>query len=128
MPDLQFAIETRDSAMERVIRATPRIVLGLAFISIGLSKLGAHSTWVSLFQRLGVGDWFRYFTGGMQIAGGALAVFRRTTIAGAAAIACTMAGAVVADLFVLHVGILAIVPFILLAFAIGVAVQEWART
>ena len=127
MPDLQFAIETRESPMERFIRAVPRLALGVAFISIGISKFGPHSSWVRLFYQLGTGDWLRYLAGTMQAGGGMLVLFRRTVIIGAASIACTMAGAVVADLFFLHFGPAAMIPFVLLAFAVGVAIQAWAE-
>jgi hypothetical protein len=80
-----------------------------------------------LFHDIGLGDWLRYLAGTMQAGGGLLVLFRRTTIIGAASIACTMAGAVVADLFILHYGPVAIIPFVLLAFAVGVAVQAWTE-
>lgn len=62
----------------------------------------------------------------MQIAGSVLTLFRRTTIVGAALIACTMAGAVVADLFFLHMGPATVMPLALFGAAVGVAVQAWA--
>jgi putative oxidoreductase len=127
LPDLQFAIETRESPMERFIRAVPRLALGVAFMSIGASKFGPHSSWVNLFNQLGAGDWFRYLAGTMQAGGGLLVLFRRTALIGSVSIACTMAGAVVADLFFLHFGIAAVIPLILLAFALGVALQAWAQ-
>ena len=113
--------------MERFIRAAPRLVLGLAFIAIGLSKFDPHTTWVRVFHDLGSGDWFRYLAGTMEAGGGLLVLFRRTVIIGAASIACTMAGAVVADLFFLHFGIAAIIPLVLFVSAVGVALQAWAQ-
>lgn len=127
MVGLNLQVDSAPSPMERVIAAAPRLLLGAAFIVIGWSKLGAHSSWVPLFQKLGVGQWFRYLTGTMQVSGGVLTLLRRTTIAGAALIACTMAGAVVADAFVLGYGLAAVIPFVLLASAVGVAVQAWAN-
>ncbi|HTI37789.1 MAG TPA: hypothetical protein VL484_09535 [Vicinamibacterales bacterium] len=121
----KFAVDSPPSIMERVIAATPRVALGGAFILIGLSKFDAHSTWVAIFQRLGAGTWFRYFTGAMQITGGALALIPATAVVGLGMIACTMAGAVVADLFVLHFGPVAIFPFALLVATVGAAWQAW---
>ena len=124
--NLSFQVTSAPSPMERVMATVPRLLLGAVFILIGWTKFGAHSTWVPLFQKLGLGQWFRYLAGIMQVGGGALALFRRTAIAGAALIACTMAGAVIADAFVLNYGLAAVIPFALLAFAVGVAVQAWA--
>jgi putative oxidoreductase len=81
--------------------------------------------WVQIFDRIGLGQWFRYFTGAMQIAGGLLLILPRTRVAGGAMIACTMLGAAVADLFVLNDGPLAIVPVVLCGIAATFAGQAW---
>ena len=125
--DLNLQVASAPSPMERVIAAAPRLLLAAAFILIGASKFGSHSPWVRIFERIGAGQWFRYLAGGMQSAGGLLMLFRRTTIAGAALVACTMAGAVVADLFFLNAGIAAVIPLTLFAIAVGVGVQTWAN-
>lgn len=126
-PELRLDLDTHTSPMERLIRAMPRIAVGMTFVVIGSTKFGAHSSWIPIFQRIGLGEWFRYLAGTMQVGGGLLTIVPRTTIAGAALIACTMAGAVVADLFVLHFGLAAIIPFVLLCVAVGVGVQAWAN-
>ena len=128
MAELNFDIESPPSFMQRFIAAAPRVGVGLAFVLIGASKFDGHSTWVALFQRIGAGAWFRYFTGAMQIAGGLLALAPRTAIVGLGLIACTMAGAVVVDLFVLQLGPAALIPFILLVTCLGAAWQVWMAT
>jgi len=127
MRELRFDVESPPSPMERIIAATPRVLLGLVFIAIGCSKFQTNSSWIRLFQRIGLGDWFRYLTGGLQCLGGVLALIPRTTVIGAVLIACTMAGAVVVDIFVLHLGPAAVIPGVLFAFAAGVAWQAWNR-
>lgn len=127
MPDLQFDIETPPTAAQRLIVALPRVAFGVAFIVIGLSKFESSGSWVKVFEAIGFGQWFRYFTGAMQIAGGALMLLRRTTIVGALMIACTMAGAAVADLFYLHAGPAFVIPLVLFAGAIAIAWQRWAE-
>lgn len=111
--------------MQRVIAVIPRVTLGLAFIYIGSTKFDQHSIWVGIFQRIGLGTWFRYFTGVMQMAGGALALVPPTALVGLVMIASTMAGAVIADLFILHFGPTAIIPVVLLIAALGAAWQAW---
>jgi uncharacterized membrane protein YphA (DoxX/SURF4 family) len=72
----------------------PRIAIALVFISVGSSKF-SDPMWVRLFGRIGFGQWFRSFTGVMQIAGGVLVLVPRLALVGIAMLACTMAGAVV---------------------------------
>ena len=49
----------------------PRIAIALVFVSVGSSKF-TDPMWVRLFGQIGLGQWFRYLTGVMQIAGGLL--------------------------------------------------------
>ena len=122
----KFAIESPPSLMQQVIGAAPRLALGLAFIYIGYTKFDEHSMWVGIFQRIGAGTWFRYVTGAIQMTGGALALIPATALAGLVLLACTMLGAVIADLFILRFGPVAIVPFTLLVVCLGAAWQVWA--
>ena len=78
----KFAIESPPSFMQRFIAAAPRVCIGLAFVMIGFSKFDDHSSWVALFQQLGAGTWFRYFTGGMQFSGVLVALLPRTAVSG----------------------------------------------
>jgi len=41
---------------------TTRAAIALAFASFGVEKLFG-SNWVPLFAQIGLGQWFRYFTG-----------------------------------------------------------------
>jgi putative oxidoreductase len=56
---------------------------------------------VRIVERIGLGQWLRYLAATMQVAGGVLFLFRRTLSLGAAMVACTMAGAVVVDLWLM---------------------------
>ena len=126
MDDLRFDIETPPTAAQRLMVFLPRVAFALAFIIIGASKLNSSSLWVRVFDRIGFGQWFRYLAGSMQLAGGALMLVPRTVIPGALMIACTMAGAAVADLFYLNAGPAFIVPLVLFAGSIALAWQRWA--
>jgi putative oxidoreductase len=126
MPDLQLhVVDDRPPLIVRALRAVLPIPFGLLFVYIGWTKFDAQSMWVQIFDRIGLGQWFRYFTGAMQIAGGLLLILPRTRVAGGAMIACTMLGAAVADLFVLNDGPLAIVPVVLCGIAATFAGQAW---
>ena len=48
-----------------------------------------------MFHRIGIGDWFRYFTGVVEVLGGVLVLIRRTALIGFALLGATMLGAAV---------------------------------
>ena len=126
MDDLRFDVETPPTAAQRLMVVLPRVAFALVFILIGASKLNSSGLWVRVFERIGFGQWFRYLAGSMQLAGGALMLVPRTVIPGALLIACTMAGAAVADVFYLNAGPAFVVPLALLAGSIAFAWQRWA--
>jgi uncharacterized membrane protein YphA (DoxX/SURF4 family) len=125
--DLRFDIETPPTLAQRLIVILPRLAFGGVFIAIGLSKFDSSGLWVRVFERIGVGQWLRYVAGAMQVAGGALMLVPRTAVAGALMIACTMAGAIVADLLYLNAGPAFVIPLALFAGAIALAWQRWAE-
>ena len=102
-----------------------RISAGLLFIAVGFTKFNPHSYWVKLFAEIGLGDWFRYLTGALQVSGGLLFLVRRTVLAGAVVTGCTMAGAIFVHMFVLDTGFGgAVFPLALLIFIVVVAARR----
>jgi hypothetical protein len=101
-----------------------RLAVCGVFVGVGLTKFESHSMWVALFARIGFGDWFRYFTGALQVLGGVLFLVPKTLYAGAALVGLTMVGAVLAHFFVLGTGVFgAVIPFVLLMFVVVVTVR-----
>ena len=96
-----------------VLRSLPAVAIGLLFVFIGYGKFDSHGVWVTIFERIGLGQWFRIFTGVVQLSGGVLMLFRRGRTIGAALLACTMAGAAIVDIAVMGSPIV-IVPLLLL--------------
>jgi uncharacterized membrane protein YphA (DoxX/SURF4 family) len=86
------APEPRSGIVDWMLRA----VIAAAFVVFGMEKFpsGPESEWVKLFQEIGTGQWFRYFTGVVELLGGVLVLIPQTVTAGLAVLACTMAGAV----------------------------------
>jgi hypothetical protein len=80
-----------------------------------------HNQWVEIFQRIGFGQWFRYFTGWVEIAGGLFYFLPWTCPVGALLLACAMIGAMTADIFVLHSVGASIIPALLLFAVIAIA-------
>jgi len=75
----------------RIFLRVFRVLLGLFFVLDGVIKLTGISKTVQLFERIGWGQWFRYLTGSIVLAGGALILLRlRWTFLGAVLCACTV--------------------------------------
>ena len=104
----------------------PRIAIALVFVSVGSSKF-SDPMWVRLFGQIGLGQWFRYLTGVMQIAGGLLVLIPRTALAGIVLAACTMLGASVAWLTVLHAPMNAPIPGVMFFILVAIGVAEYRR-
>src|SRR5438132_398658 len=59
------------------------------------------STMLEMFDKIGLGQWFRYLTGGMEVTGAILLLIPATVTLGGALLVVTMAGAIATHLFVL---------------------------
>lgn len=75
----------------------------LLFVVFGTDKFSSdpHSDWVQLFQQIGIGQWFRYFTGVVELLGAALLLIPQTVTAGLALLAVTMLAAASIWVFVI---------------------------
>jgi len=103
------------AAFRGFVQSLPAAGVGLLFIVIGYTKFNSSpdSEWVRIFGQIGLGQWFRIFTGVTQISGGALMMPRKTRTIGAVMLGCTMLGAAIVDVFVLG-SPLVIAPLLLL--------------
>jgi hypothetical protein len=111
---MKLILEERVSRFDAIKTWLLRTGIGILFIVIGQSKFAAHSEWIKIFAQIGLGHWFRYFTGCLQMLGGVLVLIPRTFAFGILIIACTMAGAVAAWIFLLGEPFLAFIPGALL--------------
>lgn len=103
-----------------------RGVIAVLFVFIGWGKFDAapHSEWVRIFARIGFGQWFRIFTGVVEVGGGVLYLFPQTNKIGAALLSSAMLGAAVADMTVMHNPIFVVAPLTLLAAIVIVAARD----
>lgn len=100
-------------------------LLAVMFLYFGASKLGSRSGyWVDLFAKIGVGQWFRIFTGVLEVVCSLLLLIPRTAAIAAALLACAMVGAVVTHLLVLRDGYAAFFPGLPLLLLVLIA---WRR-
>jgi uncharacterized membrane protein YphA (DoxX/SURF4 family) len=67
-----------------------RIILGLLVLEIGITKLTGTAHTVDWFAAIGWGQWFRYVTGFLDVAGAALLFVPRWASYGATVIACSV--------------------------------------
>ena len=120
------APEPIPSRVEGLTRWLPRIAIALVFITVGSSKF-TDPMWVRLFGRIGFGQWFRYFTGVLQIVGGVLVLVPKLSLLGIAMLACTMAGAVITWI-AFGLALNAPIPGALLIALIAVGWNEYHRS
>jgi uncharacterized membrane protein YphA (DoxX/SURF4 family) len=97
-------------------------LLALAFVGAASGKLLGKPEMVALFEAVGVGQWFRYVTGLLELTGALLIVVPRTKFFGAALLSVVMVGAVLTHLFILHNAPTAAAVLLVLA-----GVVAWAR-
>ena len=78
-----------------------KLLLTLAFGAAGIAKLMGAEMMVATFDAVGVGQWFRYVTGIIEVSGALLLWVNGRQAIGAGLLTCTMIGAVVAHIFVI---------------------------
>jgi len=99
-----------------------QIALAGMFLLAGSPKLLGDPAMVALFDAIGIGQWFRYATGLIEVISALALLVPSFAVFGALALVATMVGAVAVHLFI--VGGSAALPAILL---VASAVVVWAR-
>jgi putative oxidoreductase len=88
-------------------------VVAAAFFAAGAAKLAGVAYMVQLFDQIGVGQWFRYATGLVEVTGALALIYPGLASLGGLWLGGTMFFAVLTHLFVLHTSP---VPAIVLGF------------
>ena len=101
---------------------TLQILSAAMFLFAGGLKLAGAPPMVQLFDVVGVGQWFRYLTGTIEVVSAVLLLIPSLAAYGAAALVVTMIGAIFTHLFI--VGGSPAIPIVLLASTASIA---WAR-
>lgn len=78
-----------------------QILAAAAFLAAGGAKLAGAPQMVAVFDKIGVGQWFRYVTGTLEVAGGITLLVPGYAFYGAVLLTLVMAGAIVSHLTVL---------------------------
>jgi putative oxidoreductase len=116
---------THSSTTQRIAVAlmwTLQVGSAAMFLFAGTLKVAGVPMMVQMFGSIGLGQWFRYFTGGLEIISAVLLLVPSLAFFGAIALAVTMVGAILTHLFI--IGGSPAVPIVLLATTATIA---WTR-
>jgi putative oxidoreductase len=86
----------------RIAPWVAKIALALVFVATGTSKILGVQQLVDGFAQIGLGQWFRYFTGAIEISGALLLLWPLTSGLGALILLGVSVGACFVQLFIMH--------------------------
>jgi len=121
-PSLTQTSPVRHGRTERIALWVVQLALAAMFLLAGGSKLLGVPAMVALFDAIGIGQWFRYVTGLIEVGSAIALLVPSVAVFGALALVATMVGAIVTHLFI--VGGSPAMPVILL---LGSAAVVWIR-
>ena len=78
-----------------------QILAAATFFLAGGSKLAGVAPMVEMFDKIGLGQWFRYLTGGLEVTGAILLLIPTREVLGGVLLVMMMVGAIATHLFVL---------------------------
>jgi len=100
-------------------------LLAAVFLAAGGAKLYGVPMLVEEFEHMGFGQWFRYFTGALEVAGGLAILVPPLSGLAAVLLGCVMIGATAVHLFV--IGGSPLPAIVLLVLCAVIAIVERAR-
>jgi putative oxidoreductase len=121
-----FAVPVQTSKPSKAVNITiwgVQVLTALAFLAAGGSKLAGAPAMVDMFQKIGLGQWFRYVTGSLEVTGAVLVLLPRTAAIGGWVLSAVMLGAIGTHLLI--IGGSPVPAGVLLILAITVA---WNRS
>jgi putative oxidoreductase len=104
------------------------VFLAIVFAFAGSIKLIGARAMVQEFAQIGIGQWFRYFTGILEVSGAVGLLVSKYRFWAALQIAIVMACATVVNIVILHQTPLARLTAVLMTLAIALAWLRRART
>ena len=81
-----------------------QIVLAAVFLYEGVDKFSERRLWLRVFDEIGFGQWFRYFTGIVEVSASVMLLIPRTTLIAVGLLVCTMIGALLVHVLLMGVG------------------------
>jgi len=99
-----------------------QIAAAAMFLMVGYLKLSGSEQLVGLFQAIGIGQWFRYLTGSLEVAGAILLLIPRTSGLGALLLAGVMVGAIITHIFIVGGS-----PLMAIILLVVTTIVAWGR-
>ena len=103
-----------------------QILLAIMFAMAGASKVFGDQATVEMFATIGIGQWFRYVVGALEIVGAVGVLIPRLAGLAALGLVCLMVGAAITNVFVL--GASPLVPIVLTVVGALVVWGRWSWT
>lgn len=75
------------------------VLLALVFVGVGAAKLAGAPAMVAIFDKVGIGQWFRFLTGTLEIVGGISVLIPSSRLYAAILLCFIMLGAIGSHLF-----------------------------
>ena len=94
------AVSRRSTTVDRAFWVL-QLLLATVFLIAGTTKLAGAQMHVETFEKLGVGQWLRSFTGSVEVIAAVLIIVPRTVVVGAALLAATMVAAIDTHVFLI---------------------------
>jgi putative oxidoreductase len=94
------------------------VLLALEFVFSSVPKLLANPIMVDMFNKVGLGLWFMYFTGVLEIVGAVGILIPRFSLQAACLLAIIMLGAIIAQFARIHTGALPPIVTLLLTLVV----------
>lgn len=98
------------------------VLLAFIYLAVGGMKLAGRPVMVEEFREVGLGQWFRYFTGILEITGAVCLLIPRVSKWGALLLVVVMIGALTAHFTVLHSS-----PLLAAILLVLAGVTAWLR-
>jgi putative oxidoreductase len=116
---------TRGRAVEVALWVL-QFLLAIQFAMAGLAKVFGDQAMVEMFATIGIGQWFRYLVGVLELAGAVGVLIPRLSGLAAMGLVCLMVGAGATNVFIL--GASPLLPLVLLLLSGLVAWGRWPQT
>jgi uncharacterized membrane protein YphA (DoxX/SURF4 family) len=99
---MEDSMTAPDPLWKTILLWVLRILIAALFLFAAYAKLSGQPMMVEEFGKVGLGQWFRYFTGAMEVVGALLLLVPRSSPLGAVVLLLVDVGAFVAQLAILH--------------------------
>ncbi|PWT98556.1 MAG: DoxX family protein [Terriglobia bacterium] len=105
MADTTVAVPDKRQRRRNTIAWVLSVLLALEFLFAGGIKLAANAMVIAMFQTVGLGLWFMYFTGVLEVIGAIALLVPRFGRLGALLLSLVMLGAIFFQLTKIHNGV-----------------------